>query len=293
MARTGRPTTPQLVFDRHLFAGSANSFDASPGHWDVPSFWAAITRGQLEFAESRRSKRRPMRCQDDIRSASTKTALSHGPLFHPCAPVRHNLIWPPHLEIDQWEPLLDRNNPYSTPRAELDQPYAGGSDQTSPFSPAGRFGRLSYIAWSVLVSITAQIVELAVGGTALLHPKLDAAGQPLPPDLSPLTVALIVPVALVALVLAVLFMIRRLHDVDGSGWWALLVLVPLVNLVFALYLLLKPGTLGPNRFGPPRETAGWEKVVGYIGIALLVLIIIGIVAALLIPVLMGHGSVAS
>ena len=37
--------------------------------------------------------------------------------------------------------------------------------------------------------------------------------------------------------------IRRMHDTDHSGWWAL---VPIVNFVF----LVTEGTKGENRFGP-------------------------------------------
>lgn len=188
---------------------------------------------------------------------------------------------------------MDRNNAYRAPRSDVTQPYAGATDQTSPFSPAGRFGRLSYIAWGLLISVVMQIVEFAAGGTALLHPKLDAAGHRLPPDLSPVALGVIAAVALVALVIGVLFMIRRLHDVDASGWWALLALIPLVNLFFFLYILLKAGTPGPNRYGPQRETAGWEKVVGGIGVALMVVALIGILAAILIPTLIGHAPGAS
>ena len=43
---------------------------------------------------------------------------------------------------------------------------------------------------------------------------------------------------------------RRLHDLDRSGWWALLGYVPLVNFVLLL-LFVVPGTEGNNRFGPP------------------------------------------
>ena len=38
--------------------------------------------------------------------------------------------------------------------------------------------------------------------------------------------------------------IRRMHDVDRSGWW---ILVPIVNLVFAV----TEGTKGQNGYGPP------------------------------------------
>ena len=43
--------------------------------------------------------------------------------------------------------------------------------------------------------------------------------------------------------------VRRLHDLDLSGWWMLLMLVPLVNFFFALYMLFFKGTDGPNQYG--------------------------------------------
>lgn len=44
--------------------------------------------------------------------------------------------------------------------------------------------------------------------------------------------------------------VRRLHDTDRSGWWYLLMLVPIVSVVLLVFLVL-PGTPGDNRFGSP------------------------------------------
>ena len=44
--------------------------------------------------------------------------------------------------------------------------------------------------------------------------------------------------------------VKRLHDLDKSGWYYLLVLVPLVNLILGLCLLFVPGTRGSNEYGP-------------------------------------------
>lgn len=46
-----------------------------------------------------------------------------------------------------------------------------------------------------------------------------------------------------------MLMIRRLHDLDKTGWLALLVLVPVVNAFFVLYLFFAPGTVGANDYG--------------------------------------------
>jgi uncharacterized membrane protein YhaH (DUF805 family) len=45
--------------------------------------------------------------------------------------------------------------------------------------------------------------------------------------------------------------VRRLHDVDRTGWWYLLVLIPVLGpliLIFAFFI--HRGTRGENRFGP-------------------------------------------
>ena len=46
------------------------------------------------------------------------------------------------------------------------------------------------------------------------------------------------------------FIVRRCHDLNKSGYWGLLVLVPIVNFFFLLYLLFAKGTDGWNQYGP-------------------------------------------
>jgi len=54
---------------------------------------------------------------------------------------------------------------------------------------------------------------------------------------------------LVFLIPYVAVAVRRLHDTNRSGWWLLLVFVPLGNIVL-LFWFCAPGTSGTNRFGP-------------------------------------------
>jgi uncharacterized membrane protein YhaH (DUF805 family) len=42
--------------------------------------------------------------------------------------------------------------------------------------------------------------------------------------------------------------VRRLHDIDKSGWMYLLAIVPIANIVLLVFLCLD-GTQGNNRFG--------------------------------------------
>lgn len=43
--------------------------------------------------------------------------------------------------------------------------------------------------------------------------------------------------------------IRRLHDIDRTGWWVLIALT-VIGFFLLLYWACKKGTPGPNRFGP-------------------------------------------
>ncbi|MFZ5354088.1 MAG: DUF805 domain-containing protein [Bacillota bacterium] len=43
--------------------------------------------------------------------------------------------------------------------------------------------------------------------------------------------------------------VKRLHDLDRSGWKALLLLVPFANLYIAFLLFFIKGGIGPNKYG--------------------------------------------
>jgi uncharacterized membrane protein YhaH (DUF805 family) len=45
--------------------------------------------------------------------------------------------------------------------------------------------------------------------------------------------------------------VRRLHDLDKSGWFLLLALIPLVGAIILIVWACQEGTRGPNRFGAP------------------------------------------
>lgn len=48
--------------------------------------------------------------------------------------------------------------------------------------------------------------------------------------------------------------IRRLHDINKSGWWYLISLVPLIGSIWLIVLLATEGTRGENAYGPdPKE----------------------------------------
>ncbi len=44
--------------------------------------------------------------------------------------------------------------------------------------------------------------------------------------------------------------IRRLHDLDKSGWWALILIIPVIGFIVGIVWASMKGTVGDNRFGP-------------------------------------------
>ncbi|MCD2434387.1 DUF805 domain-containing protein [Acidaminococcus sp. NSJ-142] len=71
------------------------------------------------------------------------------------------------------------------------------------------------------------------------------------------TISVIVPVisslgGLVIVGMIIMFLslgIRRLHDRNHTGWWLLLMLIPVVHPLLTLYLLLSPTEEAPNQYG--------------------------------------------
>lgn len=55
--------------------------------------------------------------------------------------------------------------------------------------------------------------------------------------------------------------VRRFHDLNKSGWWALLLLMPLVNFFVALYILFVKGSISSNKFGEKANTTNFWKVL--------------------------------
>ncbi len=48
--------------------------------------------------------------------------------------------------------------------------------------------------------------------------------------------------------------VRRLHDIGKSGWWFLLVFVPLVGSIILIVWAIREGDHGDNLYGPDPKT---------------------------------------
>ena len=65
--------------------------------------------------------------------------------------------------------------------------------------------------------------------------------------------------ALAIIVPSIAVSVRRLHDIDRTGWWVLISLVPVIGFLVLLVFAVLDGTPGENRFGPNPKASG--KVV--------------------------------
>jgi len=66
------------------------------------------------------------------------------------------------------------------------------------------------------------------------------------------TVALIIPTLAIS--------VRRLHDIDKSGFYLLLILIPIIGTICLLLLFCIDGTPGDNRYGPnPKEIIAMNR----------------------------------
>lgn len=105
------------------------------------------------------------------------------------------------------------------------------------FGLSGRIGRSVYwLAYGALMAANAAVVLQVLGGPE------QASGFDLAAGIAP-------GVGLVTLWSNIAVSVKRLHDVGMSGFLALALLVPFVNLAFSIWIGVVPGTAGPNRFG--------------------------------------------
>ena len=60
---------------------------------------------------------------------------------------------------------------------------------------------------------------------------------------------------LVTIVPALAILVRRLHDSDKSGWWALMLLVPFAGAIVLLIFVVTDSDTGDNQYGPSPKVA--------------------------------------
>ncbi|MDD1017292.1 DUF805 domain-containing protein [Pseudomonas rubra] len=134
-------------------------------------------------------------------------------------------------------------------------------------SPKGRIGRIRLLAWSL------ALLGAMIAGTLLVSLLVSWVWD----DLA----ALVLVGALIARIMSMIFFVKRLHDLNWSGWLCWLVLLPWVGNILLLLLLVMPGNRGENRFGPAPPPNSKAMVI--LASLWLVLIVAGVVLTVFRP----------
>ena len=130
-------------------------------------------------------------------------------------------------------------------------------------SPDGRIGRFEYFFYSLVLPFLVFWIIAAMAGIASHFGELGGA----------IAYVLLAAGLCAALIIHIQLTIQRCHDINSSGWLALLLVLPLACVLFWLI----PGTKSINRFGyPPRPSSSLLRK----GAALLLLIIVAAITFL-------------
>ena len=142
----------------------------------------------------------------------------------------------------------------------------------NPLSAAGRFGRLSSIGWYAFVHLVTFLATIALSLTVgIFNLNTLSMDHQFVNTLTGIAGLGFVVIVLLYLYFLMVITVRRLHDMNRSGWFILLFMLPLLNILLVLYLLLGSGTAGINNYGLPRETPIWEKILAWLMIILMLL----------------------
>lgn len=111
----------------------------------------------------------------------------------------------------------------------------------------GRINRAKFWLGAVIL-LVAQWIFMLVAGLLFGGGMMDAGDPSQPPSMAALLPLLII--ILLFLWPSICLYAKRWHDRDKSGWWTLIILVPIVGSIWMLVECgLLAGTDGPNRFG--------------------------------------------
>lgn len=92
-----------------------------------------------------------------------------------------------------------------------------------------------------VVNLVLSLVDSVLFGTTVSEPGSFSASTDTPIFSGIFALASLLPSLAVS--------VRRLHDLDKSGWWLLLSFIPLIGAIVLIVWFATAGTKGSNRFG--------------------------------------------
>ncbi|HEY0064621.1 MAG TPA: DUF805 domain-containing protein [Telluria sp.] len=173
--------------------------------------------------------------------------------------------------LKNFNPEPNLSNPYNAPAADMSNMTDGASTyEPQVISLSGRIGRLRYLSYTFLAGLAALFAMAIVGGVAsAISPKLG--------------IAIIVLMYIPMVVIQFGYTRRRFNDMNRSGWFALLLFIPVVGFFVALWLMFGPGDESSNDFGLPPNKNSTGVIIGALVFPVFIVAMIGIMAAVAIP----------
>lgn len=135
-------------------------------------------------------------------------------------------------------------------------------------STQGRIGQKRYFLASVIIPF---ITFWSFASIAGLISHLGSAA-------SIISYAILALASIAMLFMLVRLTIQRCHDFNVNGWFSLLAIIPLANIIFALI----PGTNGLNGYGETPEPDTYIIKIAFFGLLLLLISVVIAVAMQLI-----------
>lgn len=161
------------------------------------------------------------------------------------------------------------SNPYAAPEGVMNDLGFVQAEAYEPklFQTSGRIGRVRYLGYSAALFGLSMLVLFVAGFASVFAGVLGV---------------LVMGVAYLVMVVASFVLARRrLNDLDQSGWLAILLFIPLVNILIGLWMMIGRGSDQANRFGPPPAPNTRGAVIA--AWCFLLVPLIGIAAAIAIP----------
>lgn len=129
----------------------------------------------------------------------------------------------------------------------------------------GRLSRLQYVLARIYYGlIFFLLIVLTLLPLILLGTAIDSTESVTSPAQYGLITASVLAVLLwyvVSAIIEVSLMIRRLHDMNISWWPIVFAVIPVVNVLFGVYILFMPGTNGINDYGKRPKGYNWRTLL--------------------------------
>lgn len=155
-----------------------------------------------------------------------------------------------------------------------------GFNQSRFFDWQGRISRMQFLVYSIFNAL------FVVLGLAIMFVMMDGVQGIVQISPSTLPVSMLVLSGVGAAILGYLQLAvtkRRLNDINKTGWLALIMTVPVVNIFVYVYLLAAEGSEGMNYYGLPPRPAAKLKTTLMLVLPLLMMSLLGILTQVILP----------